>query len=82
MSRIAPPLLWRGGLLSLTVSVSSCLQGARVVVSRSYADFTPQATFDIKVRHETEKKITKMKPDAFLSIQFFFSFFHSGPVEM
>lgn len=24
-------------------------QGARVVVSRSFADFTPQATFDIKV---------------------------------
>lgn len=31
-------------------SVSCCvLQGARVVVSRSFTDFTPQVTFDIKV---------------------------------
>ncbi|XP_013771235.1 pyruvate dehydrogenase E1 subunit alpha 1b isoform X3 [Pundamilia nyererei] len=31
--------------------VSGCADrpGARVVVSRSFADFTPQATFDIKV---------------------------------
>lgn len=69
--------------LSVTVSVSSCLQGARVVVSRSYADFMPQATFDIKVCPlKKEKKITEMKADSLLFIQFFFFFFHSGPVEM
>lgn len=30
-------------------------QGARVVVSRSFADFTPQATFDIKVPFQKSK---------------------------
>ncbi len=32
-----------------TFDVCFCHQAGRVVVSRSFADFTPQATFDIKV---------------------------------
>lgn len=36
-------------------------QGARVVVSRSFADFTPQATFDIKVGRKTKIKVEEMK---------------------
>lgn len=41
--------------LTLLFSYVCVCQGARVVVSRSFADFTPQATFDIKVPSQKSK---------------------------
>lgn len=41
--------------------VCFCSQGARVVVSRSFADFTSQASFDIKVGEKQKSDITALK---------------------